>query len=57
LKRKKLRLTVGSELWGVVGDFDVERVNESADELDGGVLFKRRYERFADESDDVDEGD
>lgn len=57
LKRKKLRLTNGSELCGTVGDFDVERVNESADELDGGVLFKRRYERFADESDDVDEGD
>ena len=53
LKRKKLRLTV-SELLGDIGDFDPKWVDVEVDSTGG--LFKRRYERFDDESDDDDDG-
>lgn len=58
LKRKKLRL-VGSLVTGERGDFGVERGVDWLDiELAGtDVLFKRIYERFDEDSDDVDEGD
>jgi hypothetical protein len=51
LKRKKLRLT-GSALLGDKGDLGVDWMDVGT-----GDLFKRRYERFDDDSDDADNDD
>ncbi len=54
LKRKKLRL-VGSVLMGERGDLGVDWFDV---EFEGAEdLFKRRYERLDDDSDDVDGAD
>jgi len=51
LKRKKLRF-IGSVLLEGTGDFDVKWFGVEVDS--SGDLFKRRYERLDDESDNGD---
>ncbi len=51
LKRKKLRF-IGSVLLEGTGDFDVKWFGGEVDS--SGDLFKRRYERLDDESDNGD---